>query len=330
MATKDSVADTDVLLLGGAGFVGSNLAHCLAADGARVTVMDALLEGYGGDPRNLKGAERPIQFVKGDARDAESVRKLLPGRDVVVNLFAQVSHSRGLKEPFLDLDLNAKANLVVLEEIRKEGGSPLVIYTGTRGQTGEPKRMPVNEDHPDDPTDMNGINKLAAEQYHRLYHRVYGLKTLGLRLGNTYGPRHQMRHGQYGVLNWFVRRALKSEPIELFGKGAQTRDYTFVEDAAEAFRLAVLKLPGDGAHYLIGSDFDASLKQVAEMVVGAVGKGKIVEKPYPPGVKEIEVMKYKTDFSRFRSRTGWSPKVTLADGISRTVEFYRKHLDDYT
>lgn len=329
MSPSTKLADLDVLLIGGAGFVGSNIAHRLAADGARVTVMDALLEGYGGNKKNLDGTLKPVAFIKGDARQSAAVAKAVKGRDVIVNLFAQVSHSRGLKEPFLDLDLNAKANLVVLEEIRKAAGAPLVVYTGTRGQTGEPKRLPVDEDHPDDPTDMNGINKLAAEKYHRLYHRVYGMKTFSLRLGNTYGPRHQMKHGQYGVLNWFVRQALEGKPIELFGGGKQTRDYTFVEDVAEAFRLAILKLAPNGSHYLIGSNFEASLKEIAGMIVRAAGRGTVVDKPYPPGVKEIEVSRYKTDFSRFAKATGWSPKTPLPDGIRRTVEFYRAHLKDY-
>lgn len=319
-----------IALMGGAGFVGSNLAHVLARDGAEVTVFDALLEGYGGNPANLEGTARPVEFVKGDARDAAAVAEVVRGKDAIVNLFAQVSHSRGLKEPFLDLDLNARANLVVLEEIRKHADSAFVVFCGTRGQTGEPRREKVDEDHPDDPTDMNGINKLAAEKYHRLYHRVHGLKTVSLRLGNTYGPRHQMKHGQYGVLNWFIRRALEGQAIELYGGGRQTRDYTFVEDAAEAFRLALLRLEGDGAHYLIGSPFEASLAQVAQMVVDAAGSGTIVEKPYPPGVKEIEVSRFATDFSRFQGATGWEPTVELEDGIRRTVQFYRARLARYT
>lgn len=329
MARRASTKGLQVLLIGGAGFVGSSLALRLSSDGAAVTVMDAMLEGYGGNLANLEGAPRPIAFVKGDARDGEAVARQVAGKDVIVNLFAQVSHSRGLKEPFLDLDLNARANLVVLEEIRKHADKALVIFCGTRGQTGEPKALPVTEETPDNPADMNGINKNAAEQYHRLYHRVYGLKSLSLRLGNTYGPRHQMKHGQYGILNWFVRRALEGLPIELFGGGAQRRDYTFVEDAAEAFRLAVLKLPGDGAHYLIGSDFEASLKEVAAMIVTETGKGSVVEKPYPPGVKEIEVSRFKTDFSKFSRATGWAPRVPLKEGIARTVAFYRERLPAY-
>jgi UDP-glucose 4-epimerase len=329
MAQHASTAGLRILLLGGAGFVGSNLAHRLAADGALVTVMDALIEGYGGNPANLEGAARPIRFVKGDARDGAAVASVLKDQDVVVNLFAQVSHSRGQKDPFLDLDLNARANLVVLEEIRKGADKALVIFCGTRGQTGEPKTLPVSEDTPDNPTDMNGINKLAAEKYHALYHRVHGLRTMSLRLGNTYGPRHQMKHGEYGVLNWFVRRALRGEPIELYGEGRQTRDYTYVDDAAEAFRLAILRLPGDGAHFLVGSDFEASLAEIAQMVVAAAGQGKVVNRPYPPGVKEIEVLRFKTDFSRMRERAGWSPKVPLKEGIGRTVDFYRTKLSLY-
>jgi UDP-glucose 4-epimerase len=329
MASRASTSGLRVLLIGGAGFVGSNLAHALARDGAEVTVMDAMLEGYGGNLANLEGTARPVAFVKGDARDGEAVALQVRGKDAIVNLFAQVSHSRGLQEPFLDLDLNARANLVVLEEVRKHADGAAVLFCGTRGQTGEPKRMPVDEDHPDDPTDMNGINKLAAEKYHRLYHRVHGLRTASLRLGNTYGPRHQMKHGQYGVLNWFVRRALDGATIELFGGGAQTRDYTFVEDAAEAFRLGLFKLPLRGEHYLIGSPFEASLAEVARMVVAAAGSGAIVEKPYPPGVREIEVSRYRTDFSRFASATGWAPSVPLDTGIARTVQFYRERLANY-
>ena len=329
MTARTTTSGMRIALLGGAGFVGSNLAHALARDGAEVTVFDALLDGYGGNLVNLEGTARPVTFVKGDARDGEAVAKVVAGQDAIVNLLAQVSHSRGLKEPFLDLDLNARANLVVLEEIRKHADAAFVVFCGTRGQTGEPRRPKVDEDHPDDPTDMNGINKLAAEKYHRLYHRVHGLKTCSLRLGNTYGPRHQMKHGQYGVLNWFVRRALEGGAIELYGGGAQTRDYTFVEDAAEAFRLALLRLKGDGAHYLIGSPFEATLREIADLVVKAAGQGTIVERPYPPGVKEIEVSRFSTDFSRFARATGWAPRVPLDEGIARTVAFYRERLRLY-
>jgi nucleoside-diphosphate-sugar epimerase len=157
---------------------------------------------------------------------------------------------------------------------------------------------------------MNGINKLAAEKYHRLYHRVHGLRTLSLRLGNT--------------------RALEGQAIELFGGGMQTRDYTFVADAAEAFRLAILRIPGNGEHYFIGSNFEASLREVAQMIVSAAGAGSIVEKPYPPGVKVIEVSRFKTDFGKVHAATGWQPKVSLPEGIRRTVEFYRDRLADYT
>ena len=330
MAAPASLHGRRVLLIGGAGFIGSNLALRLVAEGASVTVMDALLEGYGGNPKNLEGGATDIPLLKADARDAASVRQAIRDQEVVVNLFAQVSHIRSLQDPFFDLDVNARANLVVLEEVRKAATDPFLVYAGTRGQTGEPKTLPVTEEHADDPTDMNGINKLSAEKYHRLYHRVHGLRTVSLRLGNTYGPRHQMMHGEYGVLNWFVRRALAGWPIELYGGGAQARDYTFVEDAAEAFRLAMLHLPGDGQHYLVGSDFEASLKHVAEMIVAATGSGSIVEKPYPPGVKAIEVARYKTDFRKIRAACGWHPRIGLDEGIRRTVDFYRARLADYT
>ncbi|MEM3086820.1 MAG: NAD-dependent epimerase/dehydratase family protein [Halobacteria archaeon] len=317
------------LLLGGLGFIGSNLAHRLVGLGARVTLYDACLDPCGWNFRNLEGIRGRVRFVKGDARDRSRVERAVKGQEFVFNLFAQMGHGISMKEPLLDLDINARGNLTVLEACRRVNDDAVVVYAGTRAQMGEPRRVPVTEAHPQEPAEIYGIHKLAAEKYHLLYHKVHGMRTTSLRIGNTYGPRHQMRHAHWGVLNWFIRRAMLGEPIELHGDGRQARDFLYVDDVVEALvRLARCER-ARGEAFLIGSRDAVPLRTVAEKVVRAVGRGSLRRVPYPPGRKEIEIRRFAASTAKLKRCTGWVQSTGLDEGIGRTVEFYRENLRYY-
>lgn len=321
---------SNVLLVGGMGFVGSNLAHRMIRMGAKVTIVDAMLEPYGGNLYNLKGIEKQTTFIRGDARDDDLMKQTVKDKNFIFTLFAQVSHLLSMTDPMLDIDINCKGNMTVLEAVRKYNDSAKVLYGGTRGSTGDAKYLPVDENHPDEPPDINGINKWAAEKYHLIYNKVYGLKTTSLRIGNTYGERHQMKHGHYGVLNYFIRRAMMGEPIQIYGDGEQTRDYTYVDDLVDAFLLMMGSKEVLGKMYLIGGGQMISFKTMVDTVVETVGKGKVEHVPFPDSQrKAIDVRKFFVTTERLRSATGWTPKTPLSEGMKKTVAFYRDHLKEY-
>lgn len=319
-----------VLITGGLGFIGSNLAHTLVSLGAEVTIYDALLDPYGWNFANIKEIKDAVTFVKGDTRDAPLLGKHVAGKDLVFNLAAQVSHGLSIEDPLLDIDINCMGNMNLLEACRKLNDSAKIVYTGTRGQVGEAQYLPVDEKHPDNPTDINGINKLAAEKYLMLYNKVYGLKGASIRVNNTYGIRHQMRHGQYGVLNWFIRRAMLGETIEIYGDGKQLRDYNYVEDVVDALILAAQSGKSNGEVFLIGSGEKVEFADMVRMVLAAVGKGEFRMRPFPEKEKEaISVRNFVADWGKINRILGWRPKTKLKTGIEKTVEFYRARLEEY-
>lgn len=326
----ERMRETEALITGGMGFLGSNLAHELVGMGMKVTLYDAFLEPYGANYANLSGINDKVAIVKGDTRDFDALCAQVKEKDYIFNYAAQVSHGLSMEQPFLDIDINCRGNMCLLEACRKFNDSAKIVYAGTRGQTGEAQYLPVDERHPDNPPDINGIDKLAAEKYHLLYHKVYGLKTTSLRFNNTYGPRHQMKHGQYGVLNYFIRQAMLGETIKVFGDGSQLRDYTYVDDATAAAILAAQKKQSTGNYYLLGSGEQITFLDMVKAVISAVGSGRYGTEPFPPTRKAIDVRKFVVTYKKIQADLGWSPKTTLKEGLAKTVDFYREHLGEYT
>lgn len=321
----------EALVVGGMGFLGSNLARALVELGAKVTVYDAFLEPYGANAFNIAGIEDKVKLVKGDVRDFGLLSEHVKDKDYVFNYAAQVSHGLSMELPFLDIDINCKGSMCLLEACRKFNDSARVVYAGTRGQTGEARYLPVDEKHPDNPPDINGIDKLAAEKYHLLYHKVYGMNAVSLRFGNTYGPRHQMKHGQYGVLNYFIRQAMLGETITVFGDGSQLRDYLYVDDATNAAILSAENpVVSAGRYYLLGSGEQITFIDMVKAVIGAVGSGKYETKPFPPGRREIDVRNFVVTYEKIENELGWKPKTGFGEGLAKTVDFYKKHLEKYT
>jgi len=317
------------LITGGMGFIGSNLAHKLVSLGADITIYDAMLPEYGGNYANIKEIKNNVEFVIGDTRDFKLLSKHVKDKEIIFNLAGQVSHQISMNIPMLDVEINCMGNLNVLEACRKFNDNAKIVYSGTRVQTGEAIYLPIDEKHPDNPKDINGINKLAAEKYHLLYNKVYGIPTTSIRIGNTYGPRHQMKHGQYGVLNYFIRKAMLDEVIEVYGDGKQIRDYCYVDDVADALLLAAQSKKSNGEVFLIGTGEKIKFIDMVKKIIKIVGKGEYKQIPFPPERKAIDVRNYYVTTKKIKSMLGWQPKTKFEEGLRKTVEFYRERLNEY-
>ena len=316
------------LVTGGLGFIGSNLAVALDAAGAEVVVVDSLVPRHGGNRRNLTGTER-TRVVIADIADRAAVGEPAGAADVVFNLAGQVSHVDSMADPQFDLDVNARSQLGFLELLRSVNPEAVVVFTSTRQIFGHPHYLPVDEDHPVSPVDVNGITKWAAEQFHMLYHEVYGLRSTSLRLTNVYGPRQRLRDNFQGFLPIFVRLAIEGEAITVFGDGSQERDCLFVDDVVECLLRAGATDEAAGEFFNIGNDERLSLRQIADAVVAAAGSGRVELGPWPRDRDAIDIGSYYGDSSKAKRILGWSPTTDFADGIARTIDFYEHHRSWY-
>jgi UDP-glucose 4-epimerase len=317
------------LVTGGLGFIGSNLALALARADADVVVVDALFPRHGANPFNLQadGGER-IRRVTADIGDA-AVRAALEGTDVVFNLAGQVSHVDSMNDPLFDLDVNTRSQVAFLDAIRWASPGATIVFTSTRQLFGRPRYLPVDEEHPVAPVDVNGITKHAAEQFHTLYHTVHGLHTTVVRLTNVFGPRQRLRDDHQGFLPIFVRRALLGQPISLFGDGSQERDCLFVDDVVDCLVRAATTPEANGEVFNVGNDEHLPLRAIADLIVAAAGSGSVEMVPWPPDRDAIDIGSYFGDSSKAKRMLGWMPETTFAEGIERTVGFYREHLARY-
>lgn len=317
-----------VLITGGAGFIGSNLARACVKQGAQVTVLDAMLPLYGGNEFNLEDVRNQLEFVKGDIRDKETVDRLVQGQDLVFNLAAQVSYIDSRAEPFLDLDINARGHLNVMEACREHNPQAKILFSSSRLVYGKILTTPVKEDHPTNPLSIYGIHKLVGEKYCRYYADTFGLHTVAVRIPNPYGPRQQMKHNRYSIVGWFVRRAMEGKEIEVFGDGSQERDYMYVDDIVEAF-LQLAKKGEAGEVYNIGTHERVRFVDMVEAVLEAVGKGTKKHVPWPKNYEKNETGNYIADTSKIEAVTGWEAEVPLREGIQQMVEYYRKNKKHY-
>ena len=318
-----------VMITGGLGFIGSNLAHVLAGRCAELTLVDSLVSEYGGNLYNIHGLEGKVRVNIADVRDASSMNYLVRGQDILFNLAGQVAHIDSMHDPHTDLEINCRGQLTILEACRKHNRDVKVLYAGTRGQYGRVDRNPVTEETLMRPTDVNGINKAAGEQYHILYNNVYGIRACSLRMTNTYGPRHHMRTSRQGVLSWFIRLGVEGKTISVYGDGRQKRDFNYVDDVVEALILAAASEETNGQVYNIGSGEAISLVDAARLVVEVAGQGEVRLVPFPADKKRIEIGDYEADYGKFSRAVGWRPRASLRDGAARTIEFFREHWRHY-
>ena len=316
------------IITGGLGFIGSALAHRLVTLGAKVMLVDSLIPEYGGNLFNIAGLEDQLKVNISDVRDEYSMRYLVQGQDYLFNLAGQTSHMDSMKDPYTDLEINCRAQLSILEACRKCNPSIKVVFASTRQFYGRPEYLPVDERHLLRPADVNGVNKMAGESFHILYNNVYGIKACALRLTNTIGPRMRVKDARQTFLGVWVRLLIEGTPFEVWG-GEQLRDFTFVDDAVEAFLLAAASDQTNGQIFNLGGDQVVSLQKLAELLVHANGGGEYRVRTYPPERKSIDIGDYYADFTRIRSVLGWEPKVPLPEALERTLAYYRRHLDKY-
>jgi UDP-glucose 4-epimerase len=314
-----------VLVAGGAGFLGSNLVHRLVREGACVVVVDRLLPHGGANPANLKDVPGTLRVVEGDICDKQLIAPLVAESEFLFNLAARTGHADSMSDPLSDLDANVVAQLHLLETIRHENPTLRIIFAGTRQVYGRPRKLPVTEDHPLDPPDVNSVHKMAADSYHRLYDRVYGIPSSVLRLTNCYGPRMRVKDARQNFLGVWIRLLLEGKPIEVWG-GEQKRDFSFSEDVTEAF-LAAAEPGARGSVFNVGGEA-ASLRQLAELLVTLV-EGRFVIRDFPPDRKQIDIGDFVADDTAFRAATGWAPRVSLSEGLQYTLAYYRRQLVSY-
>ena len=316
-----------VLITGGLGFIGATLARRLVGLGADVLIVDSLIPQYGGNWYNLDGIADRVTVNLSDLRDRHVLPHLVRGCDVIFNLVGQTSHLDSMTDPFTDLAINTEAQLHLLEACRKVAPDTRIVFASTRQIYGAPSYLPVDEKHPLVPPDVNGINKLAGEFYHLLYHRVYGLRASSLRLTNTYGPRMRIKDARQTFLGIWIRLALEGKPFEVWG-GEQLRDFTYVDDAVEAF-LAAVTPATEGKAFNIGGFPPISLATLAKTLVKANAGGTPIVKPFPMDRKRIDIGDYHADDSAFRAATGWKPRVDMPEGLTRTLAWFRPNLSRY-
>ena len=315
---------TRVVITGGLGFIGSNLAIELVAAGADVLLLDALVPEHGGNRFNIAPVERDVRTEIVDLRDVDAVRPQLRGCDVLFNLVGQTSHLDSMRDPFTDLEHNCRAPLAVLDACRLESPAARVVFAGTRQIYGRPHYLPVDEMHPVDPVDVNGVNKVAGEQYHVLYGNVYGIPITVLRLTNTYGPRMRVRDARQTFLGVWLRAAARAESFQVWGDGTQLRDFTYVDDAIRAFLLAASHADAVGEVFNVGGD-PIALEEVARLLTEIEPRASYDVMPFPADRRAIDIGHYYADWTKIRERLGWEPRVDLRDGLERSLAYYREH-----
>ena len=325
---RDYYRGRRVLVTGALGFIGSNLCRTLADLGAHVLAVDSLLPDYGGNLFNLDGYEEKVRINIADVR-GHGMGYLVKGQDVLFNLAGQVSHIDSMTDPFTDLEINCRSQLSILEALRQHNPEAKIVYAGTRQIYGRPQRLPVDEQHLLNPTDVNGINKISGEMYHLVYHSVYGIRASSLRLTNTYGPRQLIRHARQGFIGWFMRQVVLGEEIQIFGDGQQRRDFDYVDDTVDAFLRAGAMDAADGQVFNLGGEAAVSLLELTQLMIEIAGGGSYRLIPFPPERKRIDIGDFHADTTKIRQTLGWSPTIGLRDGLTRTIEYYQRNREHY-
>jgi UDP-glucose 4-epimerase len=318
------------LITGGLGFIGSNLARRLAEIGdVEVALVDAMLPDQGGNLFNVADIANRVTCHIADIGDDDAIERLVGGRDYIFNLAGSTSHVDSLFSPRRDLELNCAAQLGLLEACRRFNPRVKIVFTSTRQVYGKPLYLPVDEQHRLEPPDINGIHELTAEHYHRLYQRIYGLRTVVLRLTNVYGPRQLMRHPRQSFIAWFIRQAIDGGVIELFGEGRQRRDLNYVDDVVDALLLAGISDAADGETFNLGGDEPITLVELAEILIALTGRGIALGVPFPPDRQLIDIGNFYSSFGKIERTLGWRPRTPLRAGLERTIAFYRQHRAHY-
>jgi len=329
MKCLEDLQNRKVLITGGLGFIGSSLARRLVELEAQVTLVDSLIPEYGGNFFNIHDIQDQVTVNITDVRDPYAMKYLIQGKDYLFNLAGQTSHLDSMKDPQTDLAINASAQLSILETCRHHNPGIKLVFASTRQLYGKPDYLPVDETHPIRPVDVNGINKLAGEWYHLLYNNVYQIRACALRLTNTYGEGMRVKDARQTFLGIWIRNLIEGKPILVYGDGTQLRDFNYVDDVVDALLLAAIKSEADGEVFNLGSREYINLRNLAQMIVDLYPDGKYEITPFPTDLKAIDIGDYYSDYTKAEKLLGWSPKITLREGLERSLTFYAEHHTHY-
>lgn len=319
----------EILITGGAGFIGSNLARYLVKLGSKVTLVDSLIPLYGGNLRNIEDIKDQVALNISDVRDPFAMAYLVQGKDYLFNLAGQTSHLDSMTNPQADLDINASAQLSILEACRQHNQKIKIVFASTRQLYGKPEYLPVDEAHPIRPVDVNGINKLAGEMYHLLYNNVYGIRACALRLTNTYGPGMRVKDARQTFLGIWIRNVIEGKPVLVFGDGLQLRDFNYVDDVVDALLMAALSEKADGQVFNLGGHEVVSLNQLAQMLCDLSPESSYKIVPFPVERKAIDIGDYYSNYAKFHTTLGWQPKIDLKQGLINCLVYYQKNQHAY-
>lgn len=329
MTTSNAFSGRRALITGGLGFIGSNLARRLVALGAEVTLVDSLIPQYGGNLFNVADLDGKVRINISDVRDPHAMSYLIRDQDYLFNLAGQTSHLDSMHDPRSDLDINAAAQLSILEACRQHNPAIRIVFASTRQIYGRPQYLPVDEKHPIHPVDVNGINKVAGESYHTLYSEVYGIRACSLRLTNTYGPGMRVKDARQTFLGIWIRQLIEGQTIKVFGDGKQLRDFNYIDDCVDALLLAALSDNSSGQVYNLGSSEVIGLADLAAMLTSLDLPGRFELVPFPPERKAIDIGDYYSDYRAIGTALGWAPQVGLREGLQRCLDYYRQHHAHY-
>lgn len=319
----------NIIITGGLGFIGSNLAIRLVELGSHLTLVDSLVPQYGGNLWNIEPVKDRVKINISDVRDKYSMRYLVQGQDYLFNLAGQTSHIDSMEDPYTDLEINAHAQLSILEACRHNNPAIKILFASTRQIYGRPQYLPVDEKHPLRPVDVNGINKMAGEEYHLVYNNVYGIHSSILRLTNTYGPRMRIKDARQTFLGIWIRNLIEGNPINVYGDGSQIRDFNYIDDVVDALLITALSDDANGKVYNLGADDKLSLTDTARLLTSFYHNENYQMVPFPENRKSIDIGDYWADFDLIQQELGWTPRVPLALGLRKTLDFFEENINYY-
>jgi UDP-glucose 4-epimerase len=325
----DEYSGKKVLITGGLGFIGSNLAIRLVQAGASVTLLDSLHPTCGANYFNVEPIRNDVEIIEGDSCNLELMRRLVTGKAYIFSLAGHVSHIESMQEPFEDLQMNAVAPLTVLEACKSANREACVVYSATRQEYGRPETLPLVENQLLKPVDVNGVSKMAGEWFHMVYHQAHGIPAVSLRLINTYGPRQLVKHARQGFVGWFIKQALDGSEIQVFGDGQQVRGFNYVDDVVDALLIAGSDKRVKGDYFNLGGERAVGLEEFVKLLLRLAGSGSYRIVPFPAAGKAIDIGSVYSSAAKFNFATGWKARVPIEEGLARTVEYYRRHRQHY-
>ncbi|HCR70818.1 MAG TPA: NAD-dependent epimerase [Anaerolineae bacterium] len=328
MGIEEKYSGQKVLITGGLGFIGSNLARKLIEVGALVTIIDNLESDSGANLCNVEEIKNQIEIIQSDIGNENELTSVLKDKKYLFNLAGQNSHIGSMNDPYKDLTVNADSQLKILEVCRLYNPEIKIVFAGTRQVYGRAKYLPVDEKHLITPLDNNGVSKRAGEMYHIVYNRVYDMATCVLRMTNVYGERMRIKDDKLTFVGWWIRQLLEGQTIQIYGDGSQIRDFNYVDDVVYALLLCASNPFAYGKIYNLGGE-PITLLELAQLMIQIHGTGNYELITYPANRKRIDIGDYYGNYSFINTELGWQPQISLQDGMKKTIEFYKQHKDNY-